>query len=293
MKIYTICLTFLLALTACNTPPSNASRNLVSSDTSSEKSVIALQSENKSVSSSIATSKICNEAAGLNLPVANVSAKYAKEAQSILDSFYSACEKIPQKTLNTPIQALYSTEDQPLYAECQLLGKWCYPIGSIDFYFLDFADAAAELRKGKTLPEVSAICVENAKEYYVGNSIGVLYKTENNPDILGEAQYSVYWQHGIIMSRVNTMYTWENGPVSALFINDELMDKLKEKGMNLSETTAMSFTIPAHSDGIYFTDGNSELYMPTLISSDSTQFITVGELCDISVLIESLESYSP
>lgn len=262
----------------------------MSSDTSSEKSVIALQPENESVSSSIATSKICNETADLNLPVANVSAKYAKDAQRILDSFYSAREKIPQETLDTPIEAVYSTEDQPLYAECQLVDQWCYPIGSIDFYFLDFSDAAAEMRKGKTLPEVSAICAENAKNYYVGNPIGVLYTKDDQ--IKGEAQYGVYLHHGTITNRVDAMYTWENGPVSALFINDEMMGKLKEKGLDLSATTAMSFMIPAHSVGIYFTDGVSELYMPTLISSESIQSITVGKLCEIPDLIISLENYS-
>lgn len=281
MKFKTILLAFLsIFLVACRAEPSNVGLSSSESKAYAEVSAAVSQPEQHS-SSSIESSS--EEAMGLNLPVANVSAKYAKDAQKILNSFYNANDLLPK---SIPTVWTDTLDKQKRY---HLLTQWCYPAYAIDYYFLTPKQAADQMRNGETLPEVVAKNQEYYEEFYGdGQTIGVLYYETDPQIVVGEAGYHKAYDP----NRILFWNTWNPKPDTALFLEDDLLAALEEQGFNLSATSAMSISIPGHSAGVYFTDGVVERYLPQGMF-DNPPFLNYNELCTIPTLIESFEIYTP
>lgn len=125
MQLRTIFLVSLFTfLTACQAGLSN--KEPCSAEVShTEVSAVVLQSEQLSSATS-ETESSSVEAMGLNLPVANVSAKYAKDAQRMLDAFYSASEMIPKEFLTSPFDPETYLGDYPNGTKFKIFDQWCY-----------------------------------------------------------------------------------------------------------------------------------------------------------------------
>ena len=238
------------------------------------------------------------QSTSLILPVANVSPQYAEVAQKILDSFYFVSDEIPQSYFDLTWRELEKELDPKLShmpdgsEDYSLLQQYCYEPNGIDTYFLGHDEAAEELRNGKSLPEIMVISKTAADDFYnTINQVRILYGFKEPAAVMGEAQYHQYTDDGKHVERLNSMLEWVTGPTTALFLNDNLMRMLESEGFSLNDTQAMSVSIMAHSNGIYFTDGTIERYYPQEIWK-YTPLLSVGKMYSIDVLAESLETIS-
>ena len=238
------------------------------------------------------------QSTSLILPVADVSPQYAEAAQKILDSFYFVSDEISQSYFDLTWRELEKELDPKLShmpdgsEDYSLLQQYCYEPNGIDTYFLGHDEAAEELRNGKSLPEVMVISKTAADKFYnTINQVRILYGTKEPAAVMGEAQYHQYTDDSKQIERLNSMYEWVAGPTTALFLDDDLMRMLEAEGFSLNNTQAMSVSIMAHSNGIYFTDGSIERYYPQEIG-EYTPLLSVGKMYSIDVLTESLETIS-
>lgn len=292
MKLRTIFLVSLFTfLTACQAGLSNKEPCSVEEVSHTEVSAVVSQSEQLSSATS-ETESFSVEAMGLNLPVANVSKKYSKDALRMLDDFYSASKMIPREYLTAPFDPKTYLGDYPNGAKFKLFDQWCYKAWGIDYYFYTWEEAANELRNGKTLYEVLELAEESTREHYRSTQcqIGVLCGL--NDVVLGEAVYD----DGKIKKNTDTIYgvmfryRWEDtGPVTSLVLTDELMSALENEGFDLSQTRATSILISGHSGGLYFDDGIIQRYYTQIILSGQENYPLSNHMFYLTeALIESL-----
>lgn len=291
MQIKTIFLVSIFTvLTACQAGFFN--REPSSIDIKPYTSVPATVSQPEPLSSNSSnTDSTSVEETGLNIPVAHVSAKYAADAQRMLDEFYSASKMIPREYLTSPFDPKTYLGDYPNGTKFKLFDQWCYKAWGIDFYFYTWEEAANELRNGKTLYEVLELAEESTREHYRSTQcqVGVLCGLDDV--VLGEAAYD----DGKMKKNTGTIYgvmfwyRWEDtGPVTSLVLTDELMSALENEGFDLSKTRATSVSISGHSCGLYFDDGIIQRYYPQMLAGIQNIPMSVNVFYSTEELIESL-----
>lgn len=275
MKLRTIFLVSLFTfLTACQAGLSN--KEPCSAEEVSHTEVSAVVSQPEQLSSATSKTESSSvEAMGIDTPVAHVSAKYAADAQKMLDDFYSASEMIPQEYLTSPFDPKTYLGDYPNGTKFKLFDQWCYKAWCIDYYFYTWKEAADELRNGKTMYEVLELADESTRGHYRSTQCQVGVLCGLNDVVLGEAVYD----DGKMKKNDDTIYgvmfwyRWEKtGPVTSLVLTDELMSALENEGFDLSQTRATSVGISGHSAGLYFDDGVMQRYYPQMMAGIQDYF---------------------
>lgn len=208
------------------------------------------------------------------LPVAKVSAQYAANAQRIIDSFYSAAPDV--------LQDVIQVGDQ----EWRLMKEWSYLDKGIDQYFFSWGELLDGLRSGESLPALCDRCGATVAEFYGDDyrQVVILYGDAAG-NVLGEALY-----YGTAeQNDIAWMGEWSPKPRTGLYLDDTLMERLKNAGLDLGKTTAQSISIAGFCWGVYFTDGETGRYLPQDVVEEGT--LPVGKLCQVSELVDGLAAY--
>lgn len=311
IKIFAFAMLMLCLLAACSKHETtqNESDNGGSSYlTAVSEELPSINSQSESIAAdselpSVSENDALHNGSKLSLPVTNVSSHYAAPAEKILASFYCAGDIAPSYLFESSLNSVIANQSFPDYLKennIRFYNEYCYYLYCIDPYSVDFAKIGEMIKNGVHFEKVLEYCQSESNDFYRNNiNIGVLCGIPENGIVLCESQYtkkesddskekagSFFFYH-----KWDTVAINSSVPERALYLDDDLMEKLDNEGFTLDKTKALSVNIPTHSTGIYFSDGLNGKYYPLTLAK-GVKLLSINEMADISVLAESLISHT-